>query len=263
MSVSKAVEVSDLSIEYTTRTGEPLVALSDIDLTVGEGEFVTLIGPSGCGKSSLLHSVGGMLKPTRGSIQVGGRPLTDPDPKRAAFVFQEYTLLPWKTIVENVALGPKYAGVDRTTRHDNAMAYLELMGLADFADSHPSELSGGMQQRVAVARALVMEPDLILMDEPFGALDEQTRMRVGVEIARVFTSQNRAALFVTHSLDEAVLLADRIVLLSARPGRIKEEIAVDAPHPRDREFMTTPEFGEIRAHLFATLDDPTPEDDAG
>ena len=260
--MAHAVEVSGLTIQYATSTGQPLIALDNVDLTVDEGEFVTLIGPSGCGKSTLLHTVGGLLSPTKGTVQVGGKDIKGPDPKRAAFVFQEYTLLPWKTIAENVALGLKYAGVDKQRRRDSALQHLELMGLAEFADSHPGELSGGMQQRVAVARALAMEPDLMLMDEPFGALDEQTRMRVGAEITSVFTLEERAAIFVTHSLDEAVFLADRIVLLSSRPGRIKEEIAVEEPRPRSREFMATPEFGEIRAHLFSALDQPAAEDDA-
>lgn len=259
--MADAVNVDGLTIQYVKQsTGEPLVALDDVDVTIGRGELVTVIGPSGCGKSTLLHCVGGLLTPTRGEVRVGGKALRKPDPKRAAFVFQEYTLLPWRSVIDNVALGLKYAGVDKTTRHEKAMGQLELMGLAEFAASNPGELSGGMQQRVAVARALAMEPDLMLMDEPFGALDEQTRMRVGEEISRVFTLEQRAAMFVTHSLDEAVFLADRIILLSARPGRIKEEIVVDTPRPRQRDFMTTTEFAELRAHLFASLDQPSAED---
>jgi NitT/TauT family transport system ATP-binding protein len=261
--MADAVNVQALTIEYVKRsTGEPLVALDNVDLKIGTGELVTVIGPSGCGKSTLLHCVGGLLKPTLGTVEVGGEALNKPDPKRAAFVFQEYTLLPWRSVIDNVALGLKYAGVDKATRHERAMGHLELMGLAEFARSTPGELSGGMQQRVAVARALTMEPDLMLMDEPFGALDEQTRMRVGEEISRVFTLERRAAMFVTHSLDEAVFLADRIVLLSARPGRIKEEIVVDTPRPRERDFMASTEFAELRAHLFASLDQPAAEDTA-
>lgn len=256
-----AVDVKGLTIEYrSASTGGTLTALDNVDLTIAQGELVTVIGPSGCGKSTLLHTVGGLLRPTSGVVMVGGSKLKDPDPKRAAYVFQEYSLLPWKTVLENAAIGLKYAGVDREERNAKALSYLELMGLAEFADSHPGELSGGMQQRVAVARALAMEPDLMLMDEPFGALDEQTRMRVGAEISRVFTLEDRAAMFVTHSLDEAVFLADRIVLLSARPGRIKEIISVDAERPRTREFMMTAEFAELRAHLFASLDQPADED---
>lgn len=261
--MADAVNVHGLTIEYVKRsTGEPLVALDNVDLTIGQGELVTVIGPSGCGKSTLLHCVGGLLNPTRGEVSVGGQALKKPDPKRAAFVFQEYTLLPWRSVIDNVALGLKYAGVDKTTRHEKAMTQLEMMGLSEFARSTPGELSGGMQQRVAVARALAMEPDLMLMDEPFGALDEQTRMRVGEEISRVFTLEERAAMFVTHSLDEAVFLADRIILLSARPGRIKEEIVVETPRPRQRDFMATKEFAELRAHLFASLDQPAAEDAA-
>ena len=263
MTQELAVEVDGLTIEYTKQsTGEPLLALDNVDLKINKGELVTVIGPSGCGKSTMLHTVGGLLTPTSGEVRVGGEPITGPDPKRAAFVFQEYTLLPWKTVLDNAALGLRFAGVSAAERNDIAMAHLRLMGLEQFASAHPSELSGGMQQRVAVARALSMEPELMLMDEPFGALDEQTRMRVGLEISRVFTLEERSAMFVTHSLDEAVFLADRIVLMSARPGRIKEEIVVDEPRPRQREFMATTRFGELRAHLFSSLDQPVPEDDA-
>lgn len=259
--MSSAVEVDKLTVEYRTDGDEPLVAVNDVSLSIKDGELVTIIGPSGCGKSTLLHTVGGLIKPTRGSILLNGKPLVKPDPRLAAFVFQEYSLLPWKSVVENVALGLKFEGTTPATRRAAAMEQLKLMGLQDFADKRPAQLSGGMQQRVAVARALVMEPQLVLMDEPFGALDEQTRMRIGSEISRIFTLESRSAMFVTHSLDEAVFLADRIIMMSARPGRIIEEIVVDEPRPRTREFMQKTSFAEIRAHLFAALEPPAPEDD--
>ncbi len=259
--MQEAVKIEGLTIEYQVDGEKPLVALDNVSLTIKEGELVIIIGPSGCGKSTLLHTVGGLIAPTQGSVMVGGQPLAEPDPRKAAFVFQEYSLLPWKTIVENVAIGLKFAGVDKDTRHEAAMRQLRIMGLEDFADKRPSQLSGGMQQRAAVARALVMEPKLVLMDEPFGALDEQTRLRIGTEISRVFTLEQRSAMFVTHSLDEAVLLGDRIILLSARPGHIVEEIVVDEPRPRSRDYMQSPDFIDIRAHLFAALEPPAPEDD--
>jgi len=260
--MSSAVEVKGLTIEYTVQsTGGKLLALDNVDLTIKDGELVTIIGPSGCGKSTLLHTIGGLLTPTSGEVLVGGTPLTAPDPKRAAFVFQEYTLLPWKSVIDNVGLGLRFAKVDKATREEIGMQYLRIMGLEQFAKSYPGELSGGMQQRVAVARALSMEPKLMLMDEPFGALDEQTRGRVGAQISEVFTLEKRSAVFVTHSLDEAVFLADRIVLMSARPGRIKEIIEVTEPRPRAREFMGTREFSEIRSHLFNSLDQPVGIDD--
>jgi len=255
--VSQAVIVDKLSVHYTIeQQPEPIVALDEIDLSVKKGELVTIIGPSGCGKSTLLHTIGGLISPTSGSIHIDGTPLLGPDPKRATFVFQEYTLLPWKNLVENVALGLKFAGIDRASRTARAMEQLKLMRLEQYAHMHPDQVSGGMQQRVAVARALAMEPQLILMDEPFGALDEQTRMMIGAEISRIFTLENRSALFVTHSLDEAVFLADRVILLTTRPGRIKEEIIVDEPRPRTRKFLETRRFVDIRSHLFASLDVP-------
>jgi len=259
--LNKAVEIEHLNVTYGG-DGEQLVAVKDVSLEVREGELVTIIGPSGCGKSTLLHAVGGLIKPTSGTIRVGGKPLEKPDPRTAAFVFQEYSLLPWKTVVENVAIGLKFEGVDRATRREAALEHLRIMGLEEFADKRPGQLSGGMQQRVAVARALVMQPRLVLMDEPFGALDEQTRMRIGSEISRVFTLEARSAMFVTHSLDEAVFLADRIIMMSARPGTIVEEIVVDEPRPRSREFMQTKTFIDIRSHLFASLEPPAREDDA-
>jgi NitT/TauT family transport system ATP-binding protein len=215
------LEASGLSVTYSSVSGKPVLALDNLDLRIEDGEFVTIIGPSGCGKSTLLHCFGGLLKPSAGEVTVDGKQVTDPDPKLAAFVFQDYTLLPWKTSVENAGIGLKFDGQKKAAYRAKGLEMLELVGLRDFAESYPRELSGGMQQRVAIARAMCMDPAIMLMDEPFGALDEQTRRHLGFEMSRMLTERNRTVVLVTHSLDEAILWADRIVVLSPRPG----------PHP--------------------------------
>jgi NitT/TauT family transport system ATP-binding protein len=242
----------DLVVKYQTK-GAAVTALGGVDLTLGKGEAISLIGPSGCGKSTLLHCLGGLLAPTSGAIQFDGERFTKPDASRAAFVFQDYSLLPWKSAVENAAIGLKFAGVAKRERRAKAMANLELVGLADFAESYPHELSGGMQQRVAVARALAMEPGVMLMDEPFGALDEQTRRQLGYEMSRLLTENGKSLIMVTHSLDESIFWADRIIVMSARPGRIVREIVVDEPRPRDLGFIATEKFAHIRAELLQML----------
>ena len=219
-----AITATDLGVVYRSQRRGDTVALQHVDLRVAEGEFVTLIGPSGCGKSTLLHALGGLLAPTSGQVAVDDKPVTAPDPWRAAFIFQDYSLLPWKTILDNAAIGLRFAGRSRAERQAKAMEMLELVGLANFAKAYPHELSGGMQQRVAVARAMAMEPELLLMDEPFGALDEQTRQKLGDQMSRILTQNGKGVVMVTHSLDEAIFWADRIVVMSPRPGRIIREI---------------------------------------
>jgi NitT/TauT family transport system ATP-binding protein len=248
-----SIEAKSLGVTYKSRTGNDLTALQDIDLRVEEGEFVTLIGPSGCGKSTLLHSLGGMLKPTRGEVLLDGRKVTEPDPRKAAFIFQDYSLLPWKTILDNAAIGLRFANLPKGERQAKAHEMLELVGLANFAKSYPHELSGGMQQRVAVARAMAMEPEVLLMDEPFGALDEQTRQRLGYQMSKILTTNNKGVVMVTHSLDEAIFWADRIVVMSPRPGRIVREIIVDEPRPREVSFIADPRFSLIRQELFTLI----------
>lgn len=245
---------TDLTVTYSSTTGEPVTAIKNLDLRIEDGEFVTIIGPSGCGKSTLLHCLGGMISPSGGVITVRDDRITAPDPERAAFVFQDYTLLPWKTVLDNVAIGLRFKGVSKAERRRKAEEMLELVGLSEFAGSYPRELSGGMQQRVAVARAMSMDPEILLMDEPFGALDEQTRRHLGFEMVRLLTEARRTVVMVTHSLDEAILWADRIVVLSSRPGRIIREIAVTEPRPRDLSFVATSEFAEVRSELFGLLE---------
>jgi NitT/TauT family transport system ATP-binding protein len=239
-----------LQVAYETRPGERLVACQEIDVTVAPGEFVTIIGPSGCGKSTFLHCLGGLLQPTAGRVLFGGEEVTEPNPHNAAFVFQDYSLFPWKSILDNVGMGLRFAGASKAEVASKAGEKLDFVGLSEFANALPRELSGGMQQRVAVARALAMEPRVLLMDEPFGALDEQSRRTLGSDMARILERTQRSVVHITHSLDEAIFWADRIIVMSARPGRIIEEIEVNAPRPRDLSMMTEPEFQAIRVRLF-------------
>jgi NitT/TauT family transport system ATP-binding protein len=247
------LRVEGLQVAYETRPGERLVACEDVDLAVAPGEFVTIIGPSGCGKSTVLHCMGGLLRPTAGHVLFAGKEVTEPDPHNAAFVFQDYSLFPWKTVLENVGMGLRFAGGSKSRVASKSAEMLDFVGLSAFANALPRELSGGMQQRVAVARALAMEPHVLLMDEPFGALDEQSRRTLGSDMARILGQTQRSVVLITHSLDEAIFWADRIVVMSARPGRIIEEIEVKAPRPRDLSMMTEPEFQAIRVRLFELI----------
>lgn len=247
--------IDGLTMEYPSPSGDDTVlAVSDVDLAIDQGEFVTIIGPSGCGKSTLLHCMGGLQHPTSGSIIFGTETVTKPDPHRGAFVFQDYSLFPWKSVRENAAMGLRFAGVPKREAAASAQAQLEFVGLKGFEDKYPKHLSGGMQQRVAVARALAMKPQMLLMDEPFGALDEQTRRFLGRDLVSILTDAGQSVVMITHSLDEAIIWADRIIVMSARPGRIAEEIAVEAPRPRDNDFLTSREFQDTRVRLFELLE---------
>lgn len=247
------LNVQDVDIVYHTEGGD-LVACQDISLSVEPGEFVTIIGPSGCGKSTLLHAMGGMLRPTRGSITADGTEISGPDPHKAAFVFQDYSLLPWKTVMQNVEIGLIFAGISKKDAHGVALQKLRMVGLEEYREMYPRQLSGGMQQRVAVARALALEPEYLLMDEPFGALDEQTRRALGVDLGQRLSKSGRGVVLITHSLEEAVYWADRVVVMSSRPGRIVKEIQVHGDRPRPLEFMTTDEFAAVRAELFSLIE---------
>jgi NitT/TauT family transport system ATP-binding protein len=230
-------------------------ALLDTSLDVARGELLCLIGPSGCGKSTLLNIIGGLLAPTAGTVHVGSTPVRGPLPREIAFVFQENALFPWSTVIENVMLGMMFQGVPRAEREERARASLQAVGLADFATHYPGQLSGGMRQRAALARALSLETDILLMDEPFGALDEQTRMILGEDLSVLLARAEKTIVFVTHSLGEAVFLADRVAVFSARPGTIKEIIDIDEPHPRKPEFVTTEKFHALRNKLYTLLHD--------
>jgi len=230
-------------------------ALHDTSLDIARGELICLIGPSGCGKSTLLNIVGGLLAPTAGSVEVSGQRVRGPMPRDIAFVFQENALFPWNTVFENVNLGMVFQGVPHATREARAQRAIEAVGLKDFAQHYPAQLSGGMRQRAALARALSLETGILLMDEPFGALDEQTRMILGEDLSVLLSRAEKTIVFVTHSLGEATFLADRVAVFSARPGSIKKIITVDEPHPRRPDFVTSAKFTGIRNELYALLHD--------
>ena len=230
-------------------------ALRDTSLDIARGELLCLIGPSGCGKSTLLNVVGGLVEPTTGTVEVSGKAVRGPMPHDIAFVFQEHALFPWSTVLENIDLGMVFQGVARKAREARAQRSLEAVGLKDFAQHYPAQLSGGMRQRAALARALSLETGILLMDEPFGALDEQTRMILGEDLSVLLARTDKTIVFVTHSLGEATFLADRVAVFSARPGTIKEIIAVDEPHPRKPDFVTSEKFTTIRNELYRLLHD--------
>lgn len=247
------LRAENVSVSYQSASGSRVDAVREVSLDIREGEFVSIIGPSGCGKSTLLRAFGGLTRTSGGSVLLQGDPVTRPKPDKIGFVFQDYTLFPWRSVLANTVMGLQFRGVDRREREATARRYLELVGLDWCADSFPAELSGGMQQRVAIARALTTDPAVLLMDEPFGALDEQTRTLLGGELAGIVEKTGKTVLLVTHSLAEAVFLSDRILVMSARPGCIKEIVQVPAERPRTEEFLTSALFDEIRAKVFASL----------
>ena len=251
-----AVKVRNVSHQFGEE-GETLHvrALLDTSLDIVRGELMCLIGPSGCGKSTLLNVIGGLLDPTTGTVLVGDTQVKGPLPQQIAYVFQENALFPWSSVIENVKLGMMFQGVAKAEREPRARKSLAAVGLSDFADHYPGQLSGGMRQRAALARALSLETGILLMDEPFGALDEQTRMVLGEDLSVLLSRTNKTIVFVTHSLGEAVFLADRVAVFTARPGRIKEIIAVDEPHPRRPDFITAPKFTTLRNRLYELLHD--------
>jgi NitT/TauT family transport system ATP-binding protein len=251
-----AVRVRNVSHQFGEE-GETLHvrALLDTSLDVARGELVCLIGPSGCGKSTLLNVIGGLLTPTTGAVHVGDEEVRGPLPQQIAYLFQENALFPWSTVIENVKLAMLFQGVQRAEREPRARKSLEAVGLAAFAEHYPAQLSGGMRQRAALARALSLETGIILMDEPFGALDEQTRMVLGEDLSVLLSRTQKTIIFVTHSLGEAVFLADRVAVFSARPGTIKEIIDIDEPHPRRPAFMTSEKFTQLRNRLYSLLHD--------
>jgi NitT/TauT family transport system ATP-binding protein len=230
-------------------------ALRDTSLDIARGELICLIGPSGCGKSTLLNIIGGLMAPTTGTVDVLGKRVSGPIPHDIAFVFQENALFPWNTVFENVNLGMLFQGVPRGSRAARAHRSLEAVGLKDFSQHYPAQLSGGMRQRAALARALSLETGILLMDEPFGALDEQTRMILGEDLSVLLSRTDKTIVFVTHSLGEATFLADRVAVFSARPGTVKEIIAVDESHPRKPDFVTSAKFTAIRNELYGLLHD--------
>jgi NitT/TauT family transport system ATP-binding protein len=245
----RLIAVESVAKRYLTSSG-PVEALHDVSLTVGEGEFCTLIGPSGCGKSTLLGMLGGLVHPDSGRVLVDARPVTGPDPRRVATVFQDPGLFPWRTVLENVEFGLELGGSAAARRRAIATELLGPLGLKGFADKYPRELSGGMKQRVAIGRALAIDTKILLMDEPFGALDEQTRVLMGEWLLDIWRRTRKTVIFVTHSLHEALFLSTRIAVMTARPGRIKSVLDLPLDYPRS---MESPELVALRAKLWGEI----------
>src|SRR5262249_55152266 len=251
-----AIRIESVAHHFGER-GEPhyVHALRETSLVIMRGELLCLIGPSGCGKSTLLNVIGGLFTPSSGSVQGSGERVCGPISGDIAFVFQESALFPWNTVYENVDLGLVFQGVPRAERERRVLRSLEAVGLKEFAQHYPGQLSGGMRQRAALARALSLETGILLMDEPFGALDEQTRMILGEDLSVLLARAGKTIVFVTHSLGEATFLADRVVVFSARPGAVKAVVPVDEPHPRKPDFVTSDKFTAIRNQLYGLLHD--------
>jgi len=247
-----AIAVDRLSHVYAGTNGG-VAALADITLSVGKGRFVVIVGPSGCGKTSLLMMLAGLRQPSQGSILCLGRPIPKPDPQRVGVIFQEASLFPWLSTLDNIEFPLSLRGVPRHERRRRSEAMLQLVGLDGFGERYPHELSGGMKQRVSIARGLVQDPPLLLMDEPFAALDEQTRMTMGHELLRIWSTTSKTVLFITHSLTEAVYLADEVLVMSARPGRLIDHIEVTLPRPRSYEMMATEQFGRLRDRIWQQI----------
>jgi len=248
----KKMKVQAIDINKTFGSGnEKVVAISDFNLEVEENEFTVLVGPSGCGKSTFLYMVAGFEKPTSGKILLDGKPITKPGPDRG-FVFQEFVLYPWRTVLSNITFGLEIAGVPKETAKERAMHLIEMAGLEGFENAYPHTLSGGMKQRVGIARALAYDPEVLLMDEPFGSLDAQTRKVMQRELIRIWEEMKKTVIFVTHSVIEATYLADKIIIMTARPGKVKGIINVDLPRPRN---YTGKKYLKIRAEVLDLVEE--------
>lgn len=245
------IEAKQISIALGAGS-QRFTAVQDVSFNIEPGEFICILGPSGCGKSTLLSAIAGHLKTTKGRIEVDGNAIAGPSVKRG-LVFQQHTLFPWKTVLDNVAFGLKMQGVKRAERNLRALEFLRLVGLADFAECFPAQLSGGMQQRVEIARALINNPQVLLMDEPFGALDAQTRLMMQELLLSIWTRVRTTIVFVTHDIDEALFLADRIFVLTQRPGRIGEELKLDFPRPRTADLVTSNEFVRLKRRCLGLI----------
>ena len=241
------LEISGLHKQFHSRSGD-VVALQNIQLTVHRREFMSVLGQSGCGKSTLIRIIAGLESPSQGQVLVEGKPVIGPGRDRG-MVFQSYTLFPWLTVKQNVMFGPRMAGKDSFTNDSEARQWLGLVGLEKFENAYPHQLSGGMKQRAAIARALANKPRILLMDEPFGALDPQTRQQMQAYLLQIWKNVDITIFFITHDLDEAIFLSDRILVLEPRPGRVRELIEVPVPRPRSHDQMRTPEFIAIKNHL--------------
>jgi NitT/TauT family transport system ATP-binding protein len=246
------LEIGKVSKTYNIDSDNPVHALDGVDLNVAEGEFVSVIGPSGCGKSTLFNIIGGLIADYEGEVLIDGKPV-DGAHKDIGVVFQEESTFPWRTTLDNVAFPLEVDGLDKVSRDETARKFIKLVGLEGFENHYPAQLSGGMKQRTAVARTLAYEPRIMLLDEPFGALDEQTRMLLGDKMLEIWAALNQTMLLITHNITEAVQLSDRVVVMSFRPGVIKEIIPIDLPRPRSSEVISTPEFGTYVGKLWTLL----------
>jgi NitT/TauT family transport system ATP-binding protein len=249
------IEIDHVSQIFQTSARQDHLALSDISLTIEDGAFVSILGPSGCGKSTLLYIVGGFVRPTRGSVRMKGNAITGPGPDRGP-VFQEFALFPWKTVLGNVMYGPRQQGVKSAEAEAQGRVLIEMVGLKGFEDFYPKELSGGMKQRVALARTLAYHPEVLLMDEPFGALDAHTRTRLQNDLLNIWERDRKTVLFVTHSVEEAVFLSDKVVMMTRSPGRIREIVDIDLPRPRHRaELLLDPRYQKYVVDIERMFDD--------
>jgi NitT/TauT family transport system ATP-binding protein len=244
-----------MRLEGATRTflDGAVIAFQDVTLDIRQNEALCVVGPSGCGKTTLLRCLAGLIQPTEGAVYLDEKPLTEPSPS-LAMVFQQFGLFPWKTVADNVAYGLKLRGTPKREWQPAIAPYLQMVGLSGFEHLYPYQLSGGMQQRAGLARALALNPQVLLMDEPFGALDAQTRELLQEELVRILEREQRTMVFITHSIDEAIVLGDRIVVMSTRPGRVREVLDVDLPRPRNvQQARTTDRYAELRQHIWQEL----------
>ena len=246
------VSVKNVSKIFSTFSGDSVTALQDISFDIASGEFISIVGPSGCGKSTLLRIISGLLKPSSGTVAVGGNPVAGPI-KGVGFVFQRPILFDWHKVLANVLVPVELAGLKKKDFIDTAHDLIKLVQLEGFEDKYPGELSGGMQQRVCIARALILDPDVLIMDEPFGALDALTRDQLNLELLKIWQERKKTVIFVTHNIPEAILLGDRVVVFSERPGTIKADIATDLPRPRGIEVKTDQRFGEREVEIYGLI----------
>ncbi|WP_051386851.1 ABC transporter ATP-binding protein [Bradyrhizobium sp. ARR65] len=253
------IEIDHVSQLFQTSARQDHLALSDVSLAIDDGAFVSILGPSGCGKSTLLYIVGGFVSPTRGTAKMQGQDIRGPGPDRGP-VFQEFALFPWKTVLGNVMYGPRQQGIKAAEAEEQSRALIEMVGLKGFEDFYPKELSGGMKQRVALARTLAYRPAVLLMDEPFGALDAHTRTRLQNDLLTIWERDRKTVLFVTHSVDEAVFLSDKVVMMTRSPGRIKQIVDIDLPRPRRRtELLLDPRYQKYVVEIERMFEDSDDE----
>lgn len=245
------LKIDNVRKVFDTRNGE-MIALNGVSLDIKENEFICVVGPSGCGKSTLLNIIAGLSEPTSGKVYCDGKEVTGTGTERGV-VFQQYALFPWMTVKKNVMFGLNLKGIKGKEAEDIAVKYIKMVQLEDFVNHYPKELSGGMKQRVAIARAYAVNPSVLLMDEPFGALDAQTRTQLQTELLETWEKEQKTCFFITHDVDEAIILAQKVIIMSARPGRIKEIVNIDIPYPRTQETKMTPKFLELKNHIWGQV----------